>query len=136
MLNGQPLAWNRYRGKVVLVDFWATWCGPCRAEFPQLKKLYESYKSRGFEVVAICLDQDRAQLEEFLQKESLPWITLHDQGGTSPTADRYGVTTLPTSILVDKNGKVISLAARGDELTKQLEKLLGKRWQTLPAFPP
>ena len=125
MLNGQPFAWNKMRGKVVLVDFWATWCGPCKAEFPQLKKLYDSYKSRGFEVIAICLDEDRAQLNEFLKKESLPWITLHDQGGVSPTADRYGVTTLPTSILVDKNGRVVSLAARGDELTKQLEKLLG-----------
>ncbi len=124
-LDGQAFDWNAFRGKVVLIDFWATWCGPCRAEFPNLQKVHDAFHSRGFEVVGICLDEEREKLDTFLQTNKFPWITLHDTDGASPTADYYGISALPTSILVDQQGRVVSLNARGEELNRQVEKLLG-----------
>ena len=125
-LQGQPFNWAAYRGKTVLVDFWASWCGPCRAEMPEIKAHYQAYRNRGFEVVAISLDEDRAKLDEFLAATQIPWVTLFEPDGkTNPTATRYGITSLPTSVLIDKSGRVVSLNARGEELTKLLNQLLG-----------
>jgi thiol-disulfide isomerase/thioredoxin len=126
-MDGTPLDWNAYRGKVVLVDFWATWCGPCRAELPNVKKQYELYHDRGFDIVGISLDRDRQALEAFLKTEGIPWTTLHedDGQGSHPMAEKYGITGIPTMFLVDKEGKVVSLRARGEDLAKLLAKLLG-----------
>ena len=120
LLDGSELDWKSYRGKVVLVDFWATWCGPCRAEMPNVKKYYELYHDRGFEVIGISLDRSRKALEDFLETEKLPWVTLYadDAGGSHPMATHYGVTAIPTVILADKEGKVVSLRARGEELAR------------------
>jgi thiol-disulfide isomerase/thioredoxin len=124
-LEGKPFDWSDYRGKVVLVDFWATWCGPCLAELPNLLKQYELYHDRGFDVVGISLDQDREALEQFVEKNPLPWTTLHAEDGQHPAASYYGISAIPTVILVGKDGKVVSLNARGPELGQWLEKLLG-----------
>jgi thiol-disulfide isomerase/thioredoxin len=128
-LAGAPFDWAAYRGKVVLVDFWATWCGPCRAELPNVRKNYERYHERGFDVVGISLDRDRETLEKFLKEEQIPWVTLHekDADGRHPMAEHYGVMAIPTVLLVDREGKVVSLRARGDELSNLLEKLIGPR---------
>jgi thiol-disulfide isomerase/thioredoxin len=125
-LDGEPLNWDEYRGKVVLVDFWATWCGPCREELPNVKENYEKYHAQGFDVVGISLDSDKGQLEEFLKDEEIPWVNLFqpvpegEDQASQPTADHYGITGIPTAILVDREGKVISLMARGDMLTTLL----------------
>ncbi len=125
-LDGKSLDWRQYRGKVVLVDFWATWCGPCLRELPNVRKAYVDYHNKGFEVVGISMDEDRAQLDEFMSKNPMPWSTLHEgKGTTNPTAVHYGISALPTSILVDQSGKVVSMDARGEDLTKLLQKLLG-----------
>lgn len=118
--------WKSLRGKVVLIDFWSTSCGPCRQEFPRLKELHEAYRARGFEIVGINMDEDTKAVEEFLKTEKLPWITLQEKADdTKAPSVRYGVLNLPTTFLVDKQGKVVSLNARGDALAKSLETMLG-----------
>jgi thiol-disulfide isomerase/thioredoxin len=125
-MDGTKFDWARLRGKVVLVDFWATWCGPCLGELPNVRENYRAYHNKGFEVVGISLDRDRAALEKFLADEQNPWIILHDgDWKDNAVATYYGVMGIPTVILVDQEGKVVSTRARGPELGKLLEQLLG-----------
>jgi thiol-disulfide isomerase/thioredoxin len=131
-LNGDDFDWSSYRGKVVLVDFWATWCGPCIGELPNVLKNYEKYHEKGFDVVAISLDRSREKLDQFIEKNELPWVQLYDEeiqknrGWNHPLAEYFGINAIPAAFLVDADGKVITSQARGEELTKQLEQLLGK----------
>lgn len=125
-MDGTKFDWAKLRGKVVLVDFWATWCGPCLGEIPNVRENYRLYHDKGFEVVGISLDRDREALEKFLADEQNPWITLHDgDWKDNAVATYYGVMGIPTVILVDQAGKVVSTKARGPELGKLLEQLLG-----------
>lgn len=131
-LDGKDFDWTAYRGKVVLVDFWATWCGPCIGELPNVKENYKKYHDKGFDVVAISLDRSKDPLEKFVEKEELPWTQLYEpeiqagKGWNHPLAQHYGINSIPAAILVDKDGNVVSMKARGEVLTKLLEKLLGQ----------
>lgn len=126
-LDGKKFNLESLKGKVVLVDFWATWCGPCVAEHPNVKKNYAGYKDKGFEVVGVSLDDDREALDKFIKQHKVPWITLHeeDEEARQHTPTYYGIMGIPTVILVDKEGKVVSLDVRGPNLGKALTKLLG-----------
>lgn len=130
LLSGEEVDWESYRGKVVLVDYWATWCGPCIAELPNVLDAYEKYNEKGFDVLGISLDDDRAAVEQFIAARDLPWQTLYydspeSNGWNHPMAERYAIGGIPQAILVDKQGNVVSMNARGDALDKALEELLG-----------
>lgn len=124
---GEAFDWESYRGKVVLVDYWATWCGPCIEELPNVKENYEKYHAKGFDVVGISLDSDPARLNDFLAKQEVPWKTLFTEGAgwDHPMAKYYGVMGIPQTILVDRQGKVLAMGVYGGELGRRLESLLG-----------
>ena len=128
-VDGKPLDWRQYRGKVVLVELFASWCGPHRDEATNLIKCYEVYRKRGFEVVSISIDRDRKAIEDFVEKEKYPWMVLLDRnearGTDQSMATYYGIFTVPQMILVGKDGRVLALDVRGGQLGKKLEELLG-----------
>ena len=131
LLDGSEFDWKSYRGKVVLVDFWATWCQPCRQEVPNVLKLYKAYHEKGFDVVGISLDESREQAESYIKQYDIPWPNLfsekeEEHGWDHPLAVYYGITGIPRAILVDRDGTVISLQARGELLARGLRKLLGE----------
>ncbi|MEX2606957.1 MAG: TlpA disulfide reductase family protein [Kiritimatiellia bacterium] len=124
-LEGKEISLDDYEGKVVLVDFWATWCGPCIAELPGLKEAYAKYHDKGFEVVGISLDENVDTLKKFIAENGINWVNLFDQDQASSLAEQYSITTIPSLFLLDKTGKVVALDPRGDTLETELEKLLG-----------
>jgi thiol-disulfide isomerase/thioredoxin len=126
-MEGKEVSLKDYRGKVVLVDFWATWCGPCIAELPNVRKLYKQYHDKGFEVVAISVDANKDALVKFLEKEKLPWVCIHDVPGDESLSNHFGVMFIPLPILVDREGRVVSMNARGPELERLLEKHVGDK---------
>ena len=128
-LAGKAIDLKKYKGKVVLIDFFATWCGPCREEIPNITKCYKAYRKRGFDVVGVSLDRDRKVIADFLDKEKYPWTVLLDRyearGTDKSMATYYGIFTIPQLILLGKDGKVMSLDVRGERLTKALEEQFG-----------
>ena len=130
LLNGKPFDQKTLAGKVVLVDFWATWCGPCVAEIPNVLEQYEKYHKDGFEVVGISLDQEREALEKFVTEQKLPWPILFEEpkgdGWQHPLATFYGISGIPTVVLIGRDGNVITLDARGEKLGERLDAIFKK----------
>lgn len=102
--TNSSISLKQFSGKVVYVDFWASWCAPCKTSFPLLNKLHQKLKAQGFEVVAINLDEDKTNAEKFLQEVPVDFTVLHDTKGE--WADQYVVDSMPTSFILDKNGVV------------------------------
>lgn len=125
----KPFDLEQLKGKVVLVDFWATWCGPCVAEFPKLREHYAKYAPHGFEIVGVSLDENHDYLKQYVESNEIPWIVLHEQGDEEtsgwnlPIAKQYGINSIPCLILVGADGNVITTHARGEELEHQLKTL-------------
>ena len=130
LLDGKPFDQKSLAGKVVLVDFWATWCGPCVAEIPNVLEQYEKYHKDGFEVVGISLDQEREALEKFVAEQKLPWPILFEEpkgdGWQHPLATFYGISGIPTVVLIGRDGNVITLDARGEKLGERLDAIFKK----------
>jgi thiol-disulfide isomerase/thioredoxin len=128
-ITGDAFNIDDWKGKVVLVDFWATWCGPCVAAMPELKELYETYHEQGFEIVGVSLDEKRQLLEEFLNAQEIPWPTLFDEtagpnGQDHKLATYYDVSAIPTAFLVGRDGKVAAVDLFGAALEEAVVELL------------
>jgi thiol-disulfide isomerase/thioredoxin len=124
--DGTKIDLKDYRGKIVLIDFWATWCGPCKASFPKLKKIYTKYKDKGLVIIGISFDDIRKDLARYLAKTPLPWPTYFDEKGrNNEIGQKYGVTQIPQLWAIDKQGKVISMDWDEDQAEKELPTLLG-----------
>jgi peroxiredoxin len=123
-LNGEALSLEQYRGQVVLLDFWATWCPPCIAEIPNVKKTYEKYKDQKFQIVGISLDRSREPLEAYIQKESLTW--LHYWDNTGKVSNLYNVQAIPSTFLIDGEGVIRKTNLRGYRLETAVAELVEK----------
>ncbi len=124
-LEGKALSIANYKGKIVLLDFWATWCGPCVAELPNVLATYGKHHSAGFEIIGISLDQDREKLNSFLAKNKMTWQQYFDgKGWENKLASTYGIQAIPATFLLDKTGKIIGKDLRGDDLEPAVARAL------------
>jgi thiol-disulfide isomerase/thioredoxin len=125
-VDGRRVDLAQMKGKVVLVDFWATWCGPCVQEIPNVKATYEKLHSRGFEIVGISFDQEKTKLESFTKAKEMPWAQYFDgKGWENAFGRKFGIRSIPAMWLVDKQGNLVDQEGRQD-LEKKVEKLLSE----------
>jgi thiol-disulfide isomerase/thioredoxin len=132
-LEGKPIDMKRYEGKVVLVDFWASWCGPCIQEIPNIEKVFELKNKDGFEVIGINLDEEQANIEAFFKSRKLPWVTYvsksndpEEKGFNSPIAKAVGISAIPFIAVIGKDGKVSAIHVRGPKMETKVAELLAK----------
>ncbi|WP_341837130.1 TlpA disulfide reductase family protein [Chitinophaga pollutisoli] len=128
--SGRMVSLKDFRGKYVLLDFWASWCGPCRAENPNLVKLYHQYNDTGFTVLGVSLDRqpDKMRWIDAIHTDELPWQQLSDlQGWENAAAKKYKVAAIPASFLLDPNGVIIARYIRGEKLEHKLAAIFGNR---------
>lgn len=125
--DGKPLALSSFKGKVTLVDFWASWCGPCRKENPNVLRVYKKYHSKGFDVLGVSLDDNKEKWTDAIKKDGLVWNHVSDlKGWDSEACKLYGIEAIPFTVLLDKEGKIVAKSLRGPALEKKLEELFGK----------
>ena len=121
--DGNRLSLKQYEGKLVLLDFWASWCPPCREEIPVIKQVYKKYHEQGFEVIGIALDEDRGDVMTFIKEQEVPWRQVLDTVSFGRKfGNKYGVALIPTAILLGPDGTVIDTKARGPRLERLVAK--------------
>jgi peroxiredoxin len=124
--DGQQVDLKSYRGQYTLVDFWASWCGPCRQESPTLVRLYNSYHEKGFTILSVSIDTDDTKWRNAIKKDGYLWQNLSELSGyAGPTAVLYNVSAIPNSFLLDKEGRIIAKNLRGKNLENKLIELMG-----------
>ncbi len=124
-IDGRALSLEKYRGKVVLIDFWATWCAPCRVEMPNVVRLHKKFRDKGFEIIGVSLDRDRGAMENYLKSSGMEWPQYFDGGGwNNRIAAKYKVRSIPATYLIDRQGKIRYRTLRGKELEKAVEELV------------
>ncbi|MEI8342413.1 MAG: TlpA disulfide reductase family protein [Verrucomicrobiota bacterium] len=125
-IDGRAVDLAKLTGKVVLIDFWATWCPPCRAEVPHVVEAYKKLHDKGFEIIGISLDQNKEAVVEFVKKNDMTWPQYFDgKGWDNAISKKNGIDSIPAMWLIDKQGKLVTTDARED-LAGQVEKLLAK----------
>ncbi|MEM6805360.1 MAG: TlpA disulfide reductase family protein, partial [Bacteroidota bacterium] len=124
--EGDTLSLSDYKGKYLLVDFWASWCGPCRRENPNVRRVYAAYKDKGFDIIGVSLDRNKDRWIGAIKQDQLPWKHISDlKQWRSIAAKTYGVHSIPYTVLLDPDGKIIAKRLRGKSLENELERLLG-----------
>ena len=133
-IAGEPMSLEALRGEVVLLQFWASWCPPCRAEIPHLRAAHAAYRSRGFRIIGLSLDrtdkdespdQARARVVGFMQDNGMDWATQFDGSmWDNPYVSLFGISSIPASLLLDRNGRVAMIDPRGEDIAVQVERLL------------
>ena len=123
--KGNPFKLSSYKGKYVLVDFWASWCAPCRAENPNLLKAYQELKTKNFEIVGVSLDESKEAWLNAVKKDGMPWMQVSDlKGFKTEVAMKYGITAIPQNFLINPDGVIIAKNLRGEQLTEALKKYI------------
>jgi thiol-disulfide isomerase/thioredoxin len=125
--DGGTFALSELRGKYVLIDFWASWCRPCRMENPNVKRVYDKYARKGFEILGVSLDRDHGAWVKAIQDDGLPWKHVSDLGfWNNAAAQEYGVSSIPYTVLVDRDGKILQKGLRAQQLESVLSELFDK----------
>ncbi len=126
-LDGKKLSLADFKGKVVLLDFWATWCMPCKVEMPNVIRIHKKFNEKGFEIIGISLDNNKTAVESFIKDNEMVWPQFFDgKGWQNTVAQQYRVRSIPATYLIDKNGKIRYRSLRGKELEAAVEKLLNE----------
>jgi len=124
-IEGNPISLSSFKGKFLLIDFWASWCGPCRRENPHVVKLYTEFKDQGFDILGVSLDQKKDAWLKAIEDDKLTWNHVSDlKGWSNEAAKLYAVSGIPHTVLLDKDGKIIAKNLRGDELHNKVAELL------------
>ncbi len=124
-LDGNDLSLEKYRGKVILLDFWAVWCGPCVAEMPNVKRVHEKYKDQNFQIIGISLDRDRSKLRDYMKKQGITWPQFFDgKGWRNQVAQMYKVNSIPRMYLIDGKGVIRKANVRGRALEPAVAELI------------
>jgi peroxiredoxin len=127
-VEGKPLSVADHKGKVVLIDFWATWCPPCRGEIPNVVATYKKYHDQGFDIIGVSLDQDQDKLLSYTKEHEMTWPQFFDgQGWQNKLAVKYGIESIPATYLLDGHGVIIAKDVRGEALEQSVAKALPKK---------
>jgi peroxiredoxin len=125
--NGEPISLESFRGKYVLIDFWASWCRPCREENPNVVRTYEKFKGKNFEILGVSLDNNKSRWLEAIKEDQLTWAQVSDlKYWRNAVAVQYGVQSIPANFLIDRQGKIVAKGLRGPALEATLERLLSQ----------
>lgn len=127
-VNGDSIRISSLKGKVFLLDFWASWCVPCRFSNKQLVKLYSKYKEKGFEIVSVSLDDNKKAWINAMKKDKITWLQVNDDDGWSAlSAAKWQVDAIPASFLIDKDGNVVAINLEKQDLENKIRELLGEK---------